>query len=167
MTPYIHPADALANELRDMREAVATLACQDKDWTSYKAYLMQARAVRAMEEKVASLHGDTTAWAARADITDDALIEEHWLDSIADWLDDYARRSRERVEAGSAGETPFHVSKEESDAIWQTHAERHDRMIQGLCTRHARVMRQRTAELKADMDTFWSMQLRATAGRRR
>lgn len=88
MAGYQHPTDLIVSELREMRDRVATAARAETDGVSYRAYLLQARSLRSIEEQVAIQNAAAMTRAIREDVlTDESQVESYWLSMLADWLD--------------------------------------------------------------------------------
>lgn len=158
MTEFKHPTDMIVEELRTMRDDIAMAARCEKDPVSYRAYLLQARSIKAIEEQVATQNAAASARAMREDTTDEAEIEGHWLTMLADWLAGHEKLTRDSLEGGETDRLPFAVSGDEARAITRLHAKRHHEMISGFCERHIAVLRERADELERDMVKFHELQ---------
>ncbi|MCZ7861888.1 hypothetical protein O9X98_10915 [Agrobacterium salinitolerans] len=158
MSQYKHPTDVIVNELREMRDRIATAARGEDDRVSYRAYLLQARSIKAIEEQVAGQNAAASARAIREGITDDAEIEGYWLTMLAEWLVYHEKLTRESLEGGETDRLPFAVGGEEAKAISRLHAKRHHEMISGFCERHVAVLRERADVLERDKLKFHELQ---------
>lgn len=159
MTEFKHPTDMIVEELRTMRDDIAMAARCEKDPVSYRAYLLQVRSIKAIEEQVATQNAAASARAMREGTTDEAEIEGYWLTMLADWLSAHEKLTRNSLDGGEADRLPFAVSGEESKAISRLRAKRHHEMISGFCERHIAVLRERVDELERDMVKFTEPQL--------
>jgi hypothetical protein len=149
-----HPMDMIVGELRGMRDRIATAARNEGDSISYRAFLLQARSVKAIEEQVAAQSAAASARATREDLNDEAVVEGYWLSLFSDWLEAHERTARESLDGGEVVRLPFAVSADEARTISLLHAKRHHEMISDFCHRHVAVLRNRVGELESDATRF-------------
>ncbi|MCV9963538.1 hypothetical protein OIU34_16670 [Pararhizobium sp. BT-229] len=155
MTGYRHPTDVIVSELREMRELVAAAARAEADSVSYRAYLLQARSLRSIEEQVAAQNAAAMTRAIREDVlTDESQVERYWFSMLADWLEHHAQLTLDSLEGGNTDRLPFAVDSEDERKIARLHAKRHHEMIADFCERHTAVLRSRTEELERDIMAF-------------
>ncbi|MBY3151226.1 hypothetical protein HFO56_02350 [Rhizobium laguerreae] len=152
-----HPIEAMTREIHAMRENVAALARSEKDGLSYRAYLLQARSLLAIEEAVGRLSSDASIKAMREDMVDDAHIERYWLGMVADWLVEHERAFRDNLE-GSSEKLAFLLSSADKETVQRLHVNRHHAMIETFCKNHAAVLRERCDELDGQIVAFQNMQ---------
>ncbi|MDW9478966.1 hypothetical protein GOB57_09760 [Sinorhizobium meliloti] len=148
MSGYTHPADVIVYEIHEMRDRIATAARNEADPVSYRAYLLQARSLRSIEEQVASSNAAAKCRAAREDTADEAQVESYWVSMLADWLRDHEKLTRDSLEGGDTDRLPFAVTGEEARAICRLHAQRHHEMIADFARRHIATLRARADELE-------------------
>ncbi|MBY3433416.1 hypothetical protein HFN89_04580 [Rhizobium laguerreae] len=159
-----HPIEAMTREIHAMRENVAALARNEKDGLSYRAYLLQARSLMAIEEAVGRLSSDASIKAMREDTVDDAHVERYRLGMVADWLVEHEQTLRS--EGGSSEKLSFLLSPADKETVTCIHAKRHHAMIETFCKNHAAVLRERCDELDRDMVAFLNMQSQKPASPR-
>jgi hypothetical protein len=151
-----HPIHAMIREIHAMRDNVATLARNEKDGLSHRAYLLQARSLLSIEEAAGSLHADASVRAMREDTTDEAHVERYWIEMVADWLVEHEKDFRENVDGGSTEKLSFLLSAADKETVRGMHAARHHAMIETFCKNHEAVLRQRCDDLDMEMATSLS-----------
>lgn len=146
-----HPTDVMLAELNAMRDEVASLARAEPDKTSYRAYLLQARNLRLILSQSAGIRADADARAVRACVTDDAAIEQDYLDMLSKWLVEHEASVSETREGGAVDKANVTSMSTAELTATRLYAERYHAMIAGFCQRHAAALRERAEELEAEL----------------
>lgn len=148
---YQHPTDVMLAELNAMRDEVASLARAEPDKTSYSAYLLQARNLRLILSQAGGIRADADARAVRASITDEAAIEQDYLDMLSKWLLEHEASVSETREGGAVDIANAASMSTAELAATRLYAKRYHAMIAGFCRCHATALRERAEELEAEL----------------
>lgn len=144
-------------EIRHMRDTVASLARADTDKISYGAYLLQARSLKLMEEKVTSLRYDANARAEREHLNEPQFCEQYYLEMLSVWLRNHIDGTTARKEGGEVDLVNAKSMKPDELKIARLHASRHGDMVGEFCERYASEFSKWAGEIEADEMAFKQM----------
>jgi hypothetical protein len=148
------PMDTMIREIRVMRDNVALLARNETDGLSYRAYLLQARGLRSIEEAIGSLRSDASIQAMREDVVDDTHIEQFWITKVADWLENHWKAATDGVESNFEPKLPFMLSQTNNNEVGRLYVKRHHAMIADFCESNIARLRSKADELQRDLNAF-------------
>lgn len=139
-------------ELDGMRDAVAAAARNETDMLSHRAYLMQAKSLRAMYGQIMSTWF-SAAQEVKAEIgeDDEDIIEQRYAERLGKWLRQHVARTADMTEGGEADLMSQKTAGESELAIIRTYASRHYEMVAAFCERHAAALEDRAAALRGDI----------------
>lgn len=141
-------------ELDVMRDAVAAAARDAADMPSHRAYLMQAKSLRAMYGQITSTWFNTAQEVkAETGETDEDTIELRYAERLGHWLRSHVRNTADMTEGGETDLASQNSMSEGELAIVRTYALRHHEMVAAFCEKHAAALDERAAALRGDVQT--------------